>query len=98
MDYKPKFDEYTVGYTVIYASSVGNTNKIYFSSYAKADVKDVLKSVETWEEHFEEQAKKCNEDGIDYTHSIEIIRNLYYPSTLGFGSLKIEKSELKQIS
>ena len=98
MDYKPKYDEYTVGYTIIVAYSVGNKNKIYTFSYAKADVKALLKSIETWEEHFEGQVEKCNEGGVDYTHSMEIIRNMYYPTTLGFGSLSIEKSELKELA
>lgn len=97
MDYEPKYDEYTVGYTIIVACSVGNKNKIYSFSYPKAEVKSVLKSIETWEEHCEEQLKKCNEEGIDYTHSMQVIRNMYYPTTLGFGSLPIEKSELKKL-
>lgn len=98
MDYKPKYDEHTVGYTIIVAYSVGNTNKINSFSYPKSEVKNVLKCIETWEEHFEEQSEKCNEKGVDYTHSIEVIRNMYYPTTLGFGSLTIEKSELKELA
>lgn len=97
MDYKPKYDEYTVGYTIIVAYSVGSTNKIHSLSYPKAEVKAVLKSIETWEEFFEEQLEKCNESGVDYTHSMEVIRNMYYPNTLGFGSLSIQKSELKEL-
>ena len=98
MGYETKYDEYTVGYTIIVAYSVGNTNKIHTFSYPKAEVKAVLKSIETWEEHFEEQLEKCNDNGVDYTHSMEVIRNMYYPNTLGFGSLPIEKSELKKLA
>ena len=98
MDYKPKYAEYTVGYTLIVAYSVGTTNKIHTFGFAKDSVKNMLGHIENWETHFEKQVEDTNANGVDYTYSMELIRNMYYPNTKSFGTLSIEKSELKELA
>ena len=95
MDYKTKYSEYTVGYTLIIAYSVGTTNKIHTFGYPKDSVKLLLGHIEFWKKHFEKQVEDTTANGVAYTHSMEVIRNMYYPTTKSFGVLSIEESELE---
>jgi hypothetical protein len=98
MDYKNKYEEYTVGYTLIVAYSVGTTNKIHTFGFPKDSVKNMLSHIDNWESHFVKQVKDTTENGVAYTYSMEVIRNMYYPTTKSFGTLSIEKSELKELA
>jgi hypothetical protein len=98
MDYKNKYEEYTVGYTLIVAYSVGTTNKIHTFGFPKDSVKNMLAHIDNWELHFEKQVEDTSANGVDYTYSMELVRNLYYPTTKSFGTLSIEKSELKELA
>ena len=94
MDYDKKLDEYTIGFTLIVSYSVNETNKVYAYGFAK-DEKAIFKHIENWENHFEKQKENLEGSGVNYTCSLNIIRNMNYEGIGQFAVLDISKEELK---
>lgn len=94
MDYDKKLKEYTIGFTLIVAYSVGETNKVHSFGFANDD-KTIFNHIEKWEKHFEKQKENTEGTNVNYTCTLSIIRNLHYKNINQFAVLDISKEELK---